>query len=244
MKKMVKRVNILMIFTMLLVLYSCNPKVSTSISKTYPALDYKQEVAVIGLDKAEPKGAERLGQVKLGDTGFSTNCSYDVVIEAAKLEARKVGGNAIKITEHKLPTALGSTCHRITAIILKVQNVGIYLQKEEEEILPDVDYAILNVYRYGGTGALVDYDLHLGDSVICRVRNNYKTTIYIKKDGLNTLWAKTESKSEVPIKIEIGKTYYLRCSITMGAFVGRPKLELIDSKTGKGEFESFKAKNK
>jgi len=36
----------------------------------------------------------------------------------------------------------------------------------------------------------------------------------------------------------------LRCGISMGAFVGRPRLELIDSKTGKAEFESFKAKNK
>jgi hypothetical protein len=29
----------------------------------------------------------------------------------------------------------------------------------------------------------------------------------------------------------------------MGAFVGRPKIELIDSKTGKAEFESIKTKN-
>ena len=90
---------------------------------------------------------------------------------------------------------------------------------------------------------MVGYDLHLGDSTICRVKNNFKTTLYIKKDGLNTLWAKTETKSEVPIDVKMGKTYYLRCGITMGAFVGRPKLELIDSRTGKAEFQSFKAKN-
>ena len=67
--------------------------------------------------------------------------------------------------------------------------------------------------------------------------------MYIKKDGLNTLWAKTEAKSQVPIDIKLGKTYYLRCGIAMGAFVGQPKLELVDSKAGKPEFESFKAKN-
>jgi len=238
-----KKLRGLMIISALIFFSSCNPKISTSISKSYPALDYKQEVVVFGLDQPEPDNAEVLGQVKIGDAGLSTNCGYDIVMDKAKLEARKAGGNAIKIIEHKPPTAMGSTCHRITAKILKVENIENYTPKAEEEVLLNVDYAILNVYRYSGTGALVSYDLYLGDSVICRVKNNFKTTLHIEKDGLNSLWARTEAKSEVPIDIKMGKTYYLRCEITMGAFVGRPKLELIDSKTGKAEFESFKAKN-
>lgn len=238
-----KKLHGLLIISALILFSSCNPKISTNISKSYPPLDYKQDIVVIGLDQSEPDNIEVLGQVKIGDTGFTTNCSYDIVIDKAKLEARKAGGNAIKIIEHNPPTAMGSTCHRITAKILKVENIENFTLKGEEEILLDTDYAILNIYRYSGAGALVSYDLYLGDSVICRVKNNYKTTIHIKKDGLNSIWAKTEAKSEVPIDVKMGKEYYLRCGITMGAFVGRPKLELIDSKTGKLEFESFKAKN-
>lgn len=238
-----KKLHRLLLVAGLIILSSCNPKVSTSLSKSYLALDYKQDVVVIELNQVEPDNAEVLGQVKIGDTGFTSNCSYDIVIDKAKLEARKAGGNAIKITKYTPPSVMGSTCHRITANILRVENIENYAPKVEEEVLLDVDYAIINVYRHSGTGALVNYDLHLGDSVICRVRNNYKTTLHIKKDGLNSLWAKTESKCEVPIDIKLGKTYYLRCSLTMGAFVGRPKLELIDSKTAKAEFESFNAKN-
>ena len=238
-----KKLNVLMMLTALVFFNSCSPKISTSITKTYSPLDYKQEVIVIGLDQAEPDSSESLGEVKIGDTGFSIDCGYDVVIDKAKVEARKAGGNAIKIIEHKPPTAMGSSCHRITAKILKLKDIEYYLPTDNDTLL-NVDYAILNVYRYGGTGALVNYDLYLGDSVICRVQNNYKTTLYIKKDGLNTIWAKTESKSEIPIDIQMGKTYYLRCGITMGILVGRPKLELVDRKIGKAEFESFKAKNK
>ena len=239
-----KEIHVLTVFAVLIFLGSCNPKISTSISTNYQPLDYKQEVVVIGLSQAEPDNSEYLGEVKIGDSGFSVNCGYDVVIDQAKLEARKVGGNAIKIIEHKPPTAMGSSCHRITARILKVKDVEYYMvETEDEEILLDVDYAVFNVYRYGGAGALVGYDLYLGESVICRVQNNYKTTLHIKEDGLNTLWAKTEAKAEVPIDVKIGKTYYLRCGIGMGAFVGRPKLELVDYKTGKVEFESFNAKN-
>lgn len=237
-----KSLHVLLIIAVLMFFSSCNPKISTSISKKYPPLDYKQEVIVIGLNQAEPEKSEVLGQVKIGDSGFSTNCDYSIVLDKAKLEARKAGGNAIKLIEHKLPSLMGSSCHRITAKILRIDNIENHTPNVEE-VLTDVDYAILNVYRYGGAGSLVSYDLNLGDSIICRVRNNFKTTLYIKKDGLNTLWAKTEAKTEVPINIKLGRTYYLRCGVSMGAFVGHPRLELVDTKTGKAEFESFKAKN-
>lgn len=238
-----KKLNGLLMITLLLAFSSCSPKISTSLSKSYPALDYKLDVAVIGLDQAEPAGSEVLGEVRIGDTGFTTNCGYEVVIEKAKLEARKAGGNAIKIIDHQLPSVMGSSCHRITAKILKVADIGQFTEKEEEPFLRDADYAVINVYRYSGVGPLISYDIYLGDSVICRVKNNYKTSVKVKKDGLNTLWAKTESKSEVPVDIKIGHQYYLRCSIVMGAFVGRPKLDLVDWKTGKTEFESFNAKH-
>ncbi|MDP4291882.1 MAG: hypothetical protein Q8908_12435 [Bacteroidota bacterium] len=238
-----KNLNSLGIIAVLFVFISCSPKISTNLSKSYPALDYKQEVAVIELDQAEPAGSEVLGQVRIGDSGFSINCGYDDVLDKAKLEARKAGGNAIKIIEHQLPSVFGSSCHRITAKILKVDNVDQFLVKEEEPVIPDADYAVINVYRYSGVGSILSFDVHLCDSVICRVKNNYKTSVKVKKDGLNSLWAKTESKSEVPIDIKLGHQYYLKCSIVLGAFVGRPKLELVDWKTGKAEFESFKAKN-
>lgn len=102
-----KKLRGLMIISALIFFSSCNPKISTSISKSYPALDYKQEVVVFGLDQPEPDNAEVLGQVKIGDAGLSTNCGYDIVMDKAKLEARKAGGNAIKIIEHKPPTAMG-----------------------------------------------------------------------------------------------------------------------------------------
>lgn len=237
-----KKLHALVTIAVLLLFSSCNPKITSTISRSYPPLDYKQEVAVIGLEDKEPDNAELLGQVKIGDSGFSTNCSYATVIDNAKLEARKAGGNAIKIIEHQSPSAFGSSCHRITARILRVENIES-VTPQEEPLIEGADYAVINVYRYGGAGALISYDLYLGDTVICRVSNSFKTTLHIKKDGMNTLWAKTEAKDEVPVTIEFGRTYYLRCSITMGAFVGRPKLELIDSKTGKAEFDSFKAKN-
>lgn len=107
----------------------------------------------------------------------------------------------------------------------------------------DVDYAVLYVYRYGGYGSAVSYDLYLGDSVICRVSNNFKKEIHLKKDGMNSLWAQTESKKEIPINMKYGHQYYLRCGIETGVFVGRPTFELVDYQTGKAEYDAFNAKN-
>lgn len=179
---------------------ACSPKVTTNLTKTLPALDYKQEVTVVGMSEEAPTNATEIGIVKIGDTGFSTNCGWDVVIEKAKMEARKAGGNVLKITEHIPPSIMGSSCDRITAKILKVENPDALSKlKENKKAIIDSNwnYAKLYVYRPGGAGAFIGYDLYLGDSLICRMKNNSKYEIKITKKGMNTLWAKTESKAEV-----------------------------------------------
>lgn len=173
----------------LFVLNACSPKVSSSISTNYEPLDYREEIVVIGMDQPGPEAFELLGEVKIGDAGLTMDCGYELVLEKARLEARKAGGNVLKIIEHKPPTALGSSCHRLKAQILRVENIESLLEDMEEEVVLDVDYAILNVYRYGGVGSIVGYDLFLGDSVIYRVKSNYKTTLHIDKDGLS--WVQT-----------------------------------------------------
>lgn len=236
--------NLIFLVGLFVMVTSCSPKISTSISKQYAVPDYKEDVFVFGLEDADPENTELLGTVKIGDTGFSTDCSFETVIEKAKMEARKIGGNAIKITKHDPPSTWGSSCHRITANILKIDNPKDYQTSitTSTDSLIGTDYALLHVYRTGGPGALLSFDLHLGDTVICRVNNSWKETIKIDKNGLNTLWAKTEAKTELPINIKFGSEYYIRCSIGMGIMVGRPKLEIVDSQTGKYEFQSVAQK--
>ncbi len=238
-----KKIYCLVSLLCLIFLSSCSPKVSTNITKTYPPIDYREDIFVYFPNDPFPDSYEKLGTIKLGDTGFTNNCQFDIVLEKAKLEARKTGANAIKITEHTPPDFV-STCHRIKADLLFVKNPeeAFAIQPVSSKI-EGADYALLHIYRYGGGGALVSYDLYLGDSIIYRVKNKSKTTLKIRKDGMNTLWAKTESKAEIPVNIEFGNEYYIRCSVSMGAFVGRPRLEIVDNATGKREFESLQVKN-
>ena len=100
-------------------LASCSPKITSTISKSYEPTQAEQDVKVFELNDRSPGGADKLGEVKIGDTGFTTNCSYETVINVAKAEARKVGGNAIKVVEHIHPD-LSSSCHRIVVEVYRI----------------------------------------------------------------------------------------------------------------------------
>lgn len=234
---------VLIISTGGLFLNSCGPKVAVTTDKSYSPLPQGEEVVVLNLTDPIPENAQVLGTVKIGDTGFSVDCGWDVVIYNAKNEAQKIGGNAIKITSHS-PPDLMSTCDRIEATILKIRKQDLsYTTPEQSETVDSslfgADYALFHIYRKGGTGFGVNYDLFLGDSAICRVSNNWKQTIKIRKDSYNSLWARTEATHEIPIKVEYGKEYYIRCKVVMGFFVGNPFFEIVDNKTGREEFFSI-----
>jgi hypothetical protein len=111
----------LTLLLLLITSYACNPKINSAFSKEYPALSYKEKVTVFSINEVKPDTAEVLGEIKINDTGFTTNCSYSMVLNEAKLAARKKGGNAIKIISHKKPNFL-RTCHLLEVIVLRIKN--------------------------------------------------------------------------------------------------------------------------
>jgi hypothetical protein len=113
-------------------------------------------------------------------------------------------------------------------------------QNPEYELTDDC--ALVHIYRPGSmVGVAISYTLHLDDEEIFRVKNKSKTTIRFTSGGALTLWAKTETKAELPMDIQLGEEYYVRCGVGMGAFVGRPKIELVDNRIGQMEFNKISA---
>ncbi|MDR3219830.1 MAG: DUF2846 domain-containing protein [Dysgonamonadaceae bacterium] len=114
-------------------------------------------------------------------------------------------------------------------------------QSPEYELTDDC--ALLHIYRPGSmAGMAISYTLRLDDEEIFRVKNKSKTTIRFTGGGAITLWAKTETKTELSMDIQLGKEYYVRCGVGMGAFVGRPKIEIVDNEKGQAEFNKIPAK--
>ena len=98
---------------LLLLFASCMPSRKVSILSNSQSLPIGASVNIIGIGQKLPENAKLLGQIRIGDNGFSTNCKYDEVLAIAVNECRKMGANTFQIIQHKDPTALGSTCHRI-----------------------------------------------------------------------------------------------------------------------------------
>lgn len=231
-----------------LVLFSCGPSVRAVMvegAQVPYAIAPGRPIEVLGVAEPIPEGAIKLGTVKIGDTGFSTSCGWERVLAEAKNEARKAGGDLIKITAHE-PPGFASSCHHISAVLLWADSTimaGV-AKRREATVDSTWDYAMLYVYRSGGVGPLVSYNLHLGDSMICRVKNKSTFEIKINQEMRTNLWARTEARSEVPLDVRFGHSYYLRCAVQMGAFVGQPFLELVDPVTGKFEYDAIVAGKK
>jgi len=184
---MKRTITLSILFGILFIFSSCSPRISTSITKNFAMLDNTQEVKILDLTDEVPVNSELLGEVKIGDTGFSTNCDYETVIDAAKLEARKVGGNAIKIVSHQNPDFV-SSCHRITATIYKItsSNVSPFISKlQGDSILQSVQtpiYDTIQVTKLGG-GYRYNYkgEVLTLDRLEILLRNNSLALEYFNK---------------------------------------------------------------
>jgi hypothetical protein len=112
------------------ILFSCSPKIRTTITSKQPLLSYNEPVLVLRQDESFDNNGIEVGTVKAGDNGMSSNCSYNELIEILTQTAKLNGANILKITEHKTPD-LWSTCDRITAKIYRVSD----FRKYEKEIV-------------------------------------------------------------------------------------------------------------
>jgi hypothetical protein len=113
-------------FLLFCILQSCSPQITKTLVKTYPSLSDTTDIQVLKLGEEITFQYEELGTVRVGDNGFGGNCEYDDQIVRAKNEARKIGGNVIKIVEHIPPHSqmmamryVYYPCHEILVLVLK-----------------------------------------------------------------------------------------------------------------------------
>lgn len=112
-----------------LVIYSCSPKIGSTILSKQPTLSDTSFVLVLQQQDGFDNDGIEVGTIKSADNGLSTNCTYNEIIGKLKQFARQNGANVIKITEHKSPDRW-SSCERLTAKIYRVPD----FKKHEKEI--------------------------------------------------------------------------------------------------------------
>lgn len=228
-----------------LFLYSCSPKIKSNLSDNrFQAFDKDYDVLILEPGDIVPKQSLFVGDLKIGDTGFSTDCGYKTVISNAKTTARNSGANIVHLTEVRKPN-FGSTCYRIKANMYRNMNTDILVQLKEEDNLKnrsalpdDADYAIVYFYRPKVfSGSMVGYKIRTeDDNIIGRVRNGEKFEYKTSEFGEQIFYGKTEVRDSVIINIQKGEEYFVRCGITLGVAVGKPELYIIDNHVGRKEY--------
>lgn len=124
------------------------------------------EVAVFEVNEMVPENAEIIGEIVIKDSGFTTDCDWETILEKAKTEVRAAGGNGLEILQHAYPNRFsGSSCHQIYANILNISDdiKPMELSKAAQQSFHD--YVILKE----------------GDTTQCNIideTKNYLTFIY------------------------------------------------------------------
>lgn len=100
----------------------CAPKVYTTLQKSYPPRPAGSEVQVFYLNDPVPDNAEVLGRVEVRDEGTATHCGYQSVVNLAKEETNRAGGNGLHIVWHQIPALNSGSCHQIAGDMLRLEN--------------------------------------------------------------------------------------------------------------------------
>lgn len=240
---------------------ACSPVITKQIYKTYLP-DTNDTVTVYELDQPVGSRYENLGTFKIENSEFSPLSSYAKVLNYAKEESRKIGGNAIKIIEHVKPhtemAGLGvvfTTRHDIVFMAIKLSNTKLLSDSLTNDTIKKPDnYAHLNFYEqktvYSGYRRpdMIElmiyrmgygYQILLDDSLVVKMGKDWKKAVVnTEKTGHHSIKAKVKQGNfEIPLDIEIGKEYFIRSRYTIS---GRRVFELVDNQLGEFEFSIVK----
>jgi hypothetical protein len=115
-----KLISIILIISFSLMIFQCSPKISRiGYPESNAAKNSNCEVLIKENAQIDEIIGLVIGTIKIGDTGFSSNCSEEDVIKILKEEACVLGAEIINIKEVERPD-LSSTCFRCTADFIKL----------------------------------------------------------------------------------------------------------------------------
>jgi hypothetical protein len=113
-------------------------------------------------------------------------------------------------------------------------------QFQKVETIPE-GVGLVYIYRPDSFfGAGVAYDVKVGDTVVTELPNGGYFS-YFSQPGEVEFWAKTESKSAVTLDVKANQIYYIKGTIGVGFFVGRPHLMIVTPEVGEKEISECKS---
>ncbi len=229
--------NIFISIIICTILLSACSHIRTSIIKTYDNNLNCNHIALYGIRDTLPDNAEKLGFVRIFGAKSALGDNLEKNILEAKYEAKKIGGNALRITMPS-PTDYVTSERKLRAEIYRIPLDTNFTEPSVQQSSDTTTHAILHFYRTNTTyGNIWVYPVLLNDSLVYNSINSSSKDVIINHYGTVTIIAVTESRASLTITIEPGKEYYIKCGIRPGNFVAKPSLWLMRDDIGKFEFD-------
>jgi len=135
----------------------------------------------------------------------------------------------------------------LSKLILVLLLVGLFLLSgcatgpkfTKIDVIPE-DKAVVYIYRPASPiGAAVSYQVIAnGTHIMPMVNGGY--FVYYAKLGENEFSAATETLSSVTLDVKPGQNYYIKSSVGVGMFVGRPRFTIVPADVGEKEIADCK----
>lgn len=93
-------------------LTSCGPRITSTLIDPQPKLQVEEKVALLDIHHELPENTVKIGDLRFQDSGLSTDCSFNSIMNKARKIARDNGANIVKVVDKKTPD-LWSTCYRL-----------------------------------------------------------------------------------------------------------------------------------
>ena len=108
----------MLIIIIIIGITSCGPKITSNFTNPLPKLSIDENVALLDIEHNIPENVVKVGDLRFQDSMLATDCSFNSLMNKARIEARKNGANIVKVTEKKKPD-LWSTCYRLKIELYK-----------------------------------------------------------------------------------------------------------------------------
>ncbi len=93
---------------------------------SYPVLSKTEPFRVFHAEDTFVMNAQDIiGEIIIKDGGLTLSCDYKTIVENATEQAKRMGGNILRIYEHKEPNNI-TTCHGIKAKVLRIEEAWQY----------------------------------------------------------------------------------------------------------------------
>lgn len=110
---------------------------------------------------------------------------------------------------------------------------------QKTETIPE-GKGLVYIYRPNSfIGGGVSYDVKVGETVITTLHNGGYYP-YFSEPGEIEFWAKTESRSAVTLDVRPGDIQFIKGTVGVGFFVGRPHLIVVPYDAGVEEIKDCK----